>query len=109
MVRPDGTRISAENDSHSYAIPTPYGKPLHTPGYDGLIEGIKDCRALEAAERDGGPTCQKWLGELRASVPIAMPLPGKPLPTTDLEGMRKQAKEWYEATVEEPEVKQSTQ
>lgn len=93
MVRPDGTRVTAKDDHNSYAVPTAYGLPLHTPGYQGLSEGIKDCRALEAAERDGGKECRKWLAELRASVPTAMPLPGKPLPATDLDAMRERALE----------------
>jgi hypothetical protein len=32
-----------------------------------------------AAERDAGPEFQKWLKELRASVPLQVPVPGKPL------------------------------
>ena len=107
MVRPNGTRVSAKDDMFSYAIPTAYGKPLHTPGYEGLIDGIKDCRALEAAERNGGRKTKKWLAKLRASVPIAIPLPGKPLPSTDFDSMRQQAQEWSEGTVKESEVKQS--
>jgi hypothetical protein len=102
MVRPSGTRVAGENDHFSYAIPTAHGKPLHTSGYDGLTEGIKDCRALEAAERDGGPECQKWLKELRASVPLKVPVPGKLLPAFDLDKIRKQATEWSEKASEKP-------
>ena len=100
MVRPDGTRVTGE-DSHSYAIPTAYGKPLHTPGYDGLIEGIKDCRALEAAERNGGPQCHAWLAELRASISLQMPKPGRLLSRTDFDSIRKQAEQWSNETAKD--------
>jgi hypothetical protein len=99
-VQPNGTRVSEKSDKFSYAIPTAFGKPLHTPGYEGLIDGIKDCRALEAAERNGGPECQKWLAKLRKSVPLRVPNPGKPLPDFNLDKIRKQALKWSQARVD---------
>jgi hypothetical protein len=85
MVRCDGSLCVPKDDHHTYAIPSPDG--WHdTPGLLGYAQGVKDCRAIEAAEQAGLPAVTAYLADLRRSVPFAFPREGRPLPAPEVRG-----------------------
>jgi hypothetical protein len=81
MVRPDGIMLIGEDDAHSFVIPKHDGTVVSTPGYDGYEQGIKDCRALEAASLSNNSKVLDYLETVRVSVPFGMPRPGKDIPS----------------------------
>jgi hypothetical protein len=80
MVRPDGSLSVDPADHHSYTIPRADGTFMTTPGYDGYVQGIKDCRVLEHLESRHDPKIDEYLWKVRASCPFQMARPGKALP-----------------------------
>ena len=88
MVRPNGAISKPTGDQHSYVIPKCDGTTMKTPGYDGYVAGMQDCRLLEAAENSTDPKVQEYIKFVRGSVPPAMLRPGKTLPALQGDEMR---------------------
>ena len=63
-----GHVVRDPSDKFSYAVPAADGSIVPSTGYDGFVQGILDCRLLEAAEASDDAEVRAYVSEVRASV-----------------------------------------